>query len=257
MRQRVQKISATLSERLSGWKEVDSITAMKAADEDLTSPYFFISLDVYYRGDIPPAETRQKLFSDAGAFESSSHGKKDRFFMDDIPVRIEFKDMERINHILNINPDNFWTFRATGTYMFYRIMNGRVLFQKSPWLNQVREKLAEIPEHFWTLLINSCLTTMEHYLVDVKSSAVLGDQLFYTLSLSGFLKSFISLMFAINHTFEPSSRNLKSQMDSLSLTPEHFKSRFGILFSDQEEMSPERKAEICELLARSVIPFIK
>lgn len=257
MKYKVQRISADLAERLSKWEQVDAITLLESAEADMISPYFFISLDVFYKGDIPDMDTRHRLFSDAGAFESSSYGKKDRFFIEDIPVRIEFKNLDRINHILELKPDSYWTFRDSGTYMFYRILTGKVLIQKNVWLDHIKGKLAELPEDFWNMLSASSQATMEHYLIDVKSAVIENDYFFYTTSLSGFLKSLASLMFILNHEFEPSGRYINRKLKKLKLQPEHFTSRLDSLVIEDDEMTHERKADIAELLAKSIIPFIK
>jgi hypothetical protein len=257
MKHKVQRISTDLADRLSKWEQVDAITILESADEEYISPYFFISLDVYYKGEIPEPELRQALFSDAGAFESSSYGKKDRFFIEDIPVRIEFKDLDRINTILELKPDNFGAFRVSGTYMFYRILKGKVLIQKNLWLDHIKQKLVKLPEEFWNLLAQASLATLEHYLIDLQSAAMENDEYFFMISLSGFLKTTSSLVFILNHEYEPSRRNINSKLKKLETLPEHFMGRFESLFHNEEEITTARKSDIAELLAKSIVPFVK
>ena len=256
MKHKVQRISTDLADRLGKWEQVDAVTLLESAEEDLMSPYFFISLDVYFKGDLPDVNTRHRMFSDAGAFESSSYGKKDRFFLEDTPVRIEFKNLDRINHILELKSDLNHTFRDSGTYMFYRLLNGKVLIQKNLWLDHSRDKLQRLPDSFWNMLAKSSLATMEHLLIDVKSAVMENDMMFYTVSLSNFISSLSSLLFVINHEFEPSGRYLSNKIKELSILPEHFFSRFQSLVTCDEQMTPQRKADIAELLTKSVIPFI-
>ena len=257
MKHKVERISKDLANRLSKWEQVDAITILESAEEDYISPYFFISLDVYYKGEIPDTETRRALFSDAGAFESSTYGKKDRFFIDDVPVRIEFKNLDRINTIIELTADNFGAFRASGTYMFFRLLTGKVLIQKNLWLDHIRKKLTQLPDDFWGMLATASLATMEHYLIDLQSASMENDNYFYTVSLSGFLKTLCSLVFIINHEFEPSRRNILEKLENLSTLPEHFMGRFQSLLQQDEEMTNERKSDVAELLAKSIIPFIK
>ena len=257
MKHKVKRISTELADRLSKWEQVDAITILESAEEDLISPYFFISLDVYYKGDIPEKETRQALFSDAGAFESSSYGKKDRFFIEDIPVHIEFKNLDRLNTIIELDPNNFSVFRATGTYMFYRLLNGKVLIQKNLWLDHIKKKLDNLSDEFWNMLAAAELATLEHYLIDLQSASMENDDYFFMVSLSGFLKTLCGLVFTINHVFEPSRRNIKSNLEKLHTLPEHFMGRFSSLIQPDDEMTNERKSDVAELLAKSVIPFVK
>lgn len=257
MKHKVQRISTDLADRLSKWEQVDAITILESAEEEYISPYFFISLDVYYKGEIPDKDTRQALFSDAGAFESSTYGKKDRFFIEDLPVRIEFKNIDRINTITELRTDEFGAFRASGTYMFFRLITGKVLIQKNLWLDHIKKKLNQLPEEFWGMLANASLATMEHYLIDLQSASMENDDYFYMISLSGFLKTLCSLAFTINHEFEPSRRNIIEKLKILNILPEHFMGRFQSLIQLDDEMTNERKADVAALLAKSIIPFVK
>ena len=91
MKRKVQRISGDLAARLGGLPGVDSIVLAEIVGDDFVDPYFFFSLDVYYRGTLPDEGARRKLFSDAGAFESSSVAAKDRFLIEEFPVRIQEK----------------------------------------------------------------------------------------------------------------------------------------------------------------------
>ncbi|MBT3274485.1 MAG: hypothetical protein HN368_15115, partial [Spirochaetales bacterium] len=190
MKQKVERISTDLAARLKEWEGVDSILLAESAESNEFDPYFNVSLDVYYRGTLPDADIRQQLFSDAGAFESSSMASKDRFLLESLPVRVEYKDITRIDEILARTRDNMWVFRQTGTYMFYRLASGLILLQSSDWIDLVRTQLADLPDAFWQLMTSSSRSTMEHYLSDLISSVVRDDQLFFLISSAGFLKSF-------------------------------------------------------------------
>jgi hypothetical protein len=94
---------------------------------------------------------------------------------------------------------------------------------------------------------------MEHYLSDMRSAVMNSDDLFYLISSAGFLKSFCSLMFVINHIFEPSGRRLSTRVMELPKLPENFKGRFASILAEDPEFSPRRKVEVAELLAKSVV----
>ncbi len=253
MKRKVERISTELAVRLQSWDGVDSILLADSAETGELDPYFILSLDVYYGGKLPASEDRQRQFSDAGAFESSSTSSKDRFLIEDLPVRIEYKDMGRVDEILKRTEENMWVFRQTGTYMFYRLKKGQVLYQASTWIESVREQLGELPDTFWELMIRSSRATMEHYLGDLISSVLMEDKLFYLISSAGFLKSFLSLLFVINRTFEPSGRNLYEKVWQLPEIPENFKGRFESFLRDASAFPPSRKMEIAELMTRSIV----
>ena len=198
MNRKVERIAHNLSDRISGWDEVDTVTLAETVGNDPHDPYFFLSLDVYFRGDVPEVDTRMRLFSDAGAFESSSVTSKDRFLIDNTPIRIEYKDMSRIDEICKKSSESAWVFRQTGTYMFYRLETARYLSNKSDWLDRIRESLSTLPDEFWIRLTVASRATMEHYLSDLIASVIREDKLFYLISSAGFIKSFLSLLFVLN-----------------------------------------------------------
>ena len=253
MTRKVERITQSLSDKIQEWQEVDCIILAESAQSDVFDPYFFLSLDVYHTGSVPKVENRQQLFADAGAFESSSVSSKDRFLIEDIPVRIEYKDSNRVDDILARTRENMWVFRQTGTYMFYRLATGKVIVKKSDWLDQARAILNDLPDSFWALMITSCRSTMEHYLGDLISAVMRDDRLFYLISSAGFIKSFLSLLFVINHCFEPSGRRLYEMVWKLPELPENFKGRFESFLRDAADFPASRKMEIAELLARSVV----
>lgn len=253
MKRKVERISTDLAGRISEWDVVDTVALAEVVDEYLHDPYFFLSLDVYYRGVLPDVDTRMGVFSDAGAFESSSVTSKDRFLIESIPIRIEYKDMSRIDDILKRTNENMWVFRQSGTYMFYRLQTAGVLIAQSDWLDRVRDSLAELPDEFWERLVNAGRATMEHYLGDLMASVLRDDSLFYLLSSAGFMRSLLSLLFVLNRRFEPSGRALYQKALELPALPENFTGRCASFLRDDPEFPPTRKQEIAELLAKSVI----
>lgn len=252
MKRKVDGISNDLAARLAALPGVDCIVLAETVGDDLVDPYFFFSLDVYYRGALPDEEERRKLFSDAGAFESSSYAAKDRFLIDDLPVRVEYKDIARVDTILGRIERNLWVFRQTGTYMFYRLENGTILTAQTEWIKKTRETLKKLPESFFDLLAASSRATMEHYLSDYAAAVVRQDQLFSLVSAAGFIKSCCSTLFVINRRFEPSGRLLTERVTALPLLPEHFKARFESFLSDDPDFTPARKREIAEHIAASI-----
>ena len=253
MKRKVEQICADITDKLSMWEGVEAIVLVSPVTIDPDDPSLFISLDVYYHGDLIEPVKRHALFAEAGAFESSSVATKDRFIIREIPVRVEYKAVERIDTILERAEEHLYVFRQTGTYMFYRLATGSVLYKRSDWLNAVRDRMHRIPDSFWVLLRDSCRSTMEHYLSDLSAAVINDDAFFFLVSAAGFIKSFCSLLFVINHTFEPSGRQLYVKVFELPILPENFKGRFESFLREDPEFGPERKREVAELLAKSVV----
>jgi len=253
MRRKVERLSVEIVDRFRSIGSIEAITLHESAESDINDPYFFLSLDVYHSGALPAVAERERFFEDAGGFETSSYSQKDRFFLENLPVRIEYKHTSRVEHLLQNLEDNLWAFRQTGTYMFYRLQAGKVLYTKNDWLENIRKQLEKLPDSFWLALRESFYSTAEHYLTDLKSAVARKDDFFYLLSLSGFIKSICSLLFTVNRKFEPSGRMLFEQTLDLDILPENFRGRFYSILREDPEFPPERKQEIADLMTRSVI----
>lgn len=237
---------------LRSWEAVDTIAMVKSG-EDIYDPYFFLSLDVYYRGEIPDSTTRMETFADAAAFESSKVSKKDRFLLSDTPFRIEYKDLARFDALVKGARASAAALRDSGTYVFHRVVNAQVLEKKSDWIDEARSILADLPDSFWRELRGSMQARMEHYFGDLSAAVVRGDDLFYMISAVGFIQSLCNVLLAVNHEFEPSGRMLADEVNGLHVLPDSFEARFESFLRTGDAVSPDRKRELAELLAKSVI----
>ncbi|TVQ39601.1 MAG: DUF4037 domain-containing protein [Spirochaetaceae bacterium] len=253
MKGKIDRAVKDLVGRISSWPAVDTV-AMVESGEDLYDPYFFISFDVYCTAAIPDESLRRTIFEDAVAFESLQSNRKDRFLLRDIPFRIEYKDLRRFNEIINAAKTNEVVQRDSGTYMFYRLKHSQIMYQKSDWIDEVRKDLDALNDRFWDGLRASLQARMEHFLGDLHAAVVRGDSLFFIISAAGFIRSLFSVLFAINHCFEPSARSLYEQARTLPILPEPFAGRLeSFLRSESSSMTPERRKEVAELMAKSVL----
>ena len=63
----------------------------------------------------------------------------------------------------------------------------------------------------------------------------------------------ISFLFAYNRKFESSGRMLMQRLRALPQLPDGFLGRLDTFVRADNELSPERKREIAELIARSLL----
>lgn len=238
---------------LERWSAVDTVLVLRFGG-DRYDPSFFISYDVYLRGEIPSARERQEQLPFATSFETTLDGMKDRFLVDDVPVRLEYKEIGEVDSRIHDCCNDATPNGGVGdTYGYYRIMTGEELLTRSSWLAETRAALAALPPHFWERNIWFHRARMDHSLADLSSAAFAGEELFYQLSLAAFLQNLASLLFAINNQFEPSGRSLKPALLGLPLLPEEFATRFQYLLDTDGQINRKRKREIAQLIARSVL----
>jgi hypothetical protein len=242
---------------LSQWQGVECISLNEAAFEDTLDPYFALILDVFYASAIPGADERRKLYgADISAFETSGRESKDRFLVGDIPVRFEFKSTGQIEELVSITDtrlDNLWLVKDSGTYGYYRLVNGEILFDRTGWINGIRIRLMGLEEDFWRQMRHAHESKLEHSLNDLGAALFQGDDYYYLISSALFIKYACLALFCINRRFEPSHRAYYKQVIELSVLPDSFKTQFDSFLSNDVGMTRERKYALAKLMAGGII----
>lgn len=252
MKVKVKKSVDVIVDILKEWAGVRAVILQHFVEKDVYDPNFSVTLDVFRDSEIPSRDKRGTLFPGAGYFESSRLKHKDRFLLDDLPIRISYKDCSRVNAVLDAVDTDEWLSMERGTYLFHRIATGSVSWSRDEWISGVLERLDRLPESLWSLWAESCRRRIDHYLSDLGAAALKEDRLYFHLSLSGFLKSAAELLFALNHVFEPGPRDFTASLALLEVLPEGFWASWRSLLRDDSELPAERKREIADHLARSV-----
>jgi hypothetical protein len=252
MKAKVRKVVDEIAEVLKKWDGVQAVVLQHFVEKDIYDPNFSITLDVFKDGEIPGIESRETSFTRAMYFESSREKNKDRFILEDLPVRISYKDCLRVDAVLDAIEGDSWLLKERGTYLFHRIATGTVVWSRGEWLNSVLKKLDNLPDSFWLQWIDSCHRRIDHYLGDLGAASFKEDVFYFNLSLSGFMKTTAEVLFAVNHVFEPGPRDYTASLDLLETLPEGFKANWGSLLRNDAELPPDRKREIAEILAKGV-----
>lgn len=256
MTPRLEPIVARISEVLRDWSAVDCTTVIQSGDDPL-DPYFFLSFDVYSTAPLPQREERQASFPDAVAFEAAPVSRKDRFLINELPVRIEYKEVARFDQLVSAAMTGVPIFRVDGTYAFYRLASAAPCFERTEWLAQTRAALAELPESFWSGLARGMAARLEHIYADLSAAVARSDRLFFLSSAAAFAGGLCSLLFVMNRRFEPSPRQLGAEVGKLPTLPTGFAARFETYLDDSGKTDPARKRELAEMLIRGVLSLLE
>ena len=242
---------------VSKWPGVECVSLNEAALPDTLDPYFALILDVYYKGQIPNVKERQELYGeDLHAFETSGNESKDRFLIGDIPIRIEYKSVGMIEEFVNIADlklESLWLIKDSGTYGFYRLSQGEVVFHRSDWINKIHARLENLGNEFWQDMRNAHESKMEHFLNDLGAALIQRDDFFYLISAAGFIKTACLTLFSINRRFEPSHRAYYKQVMELKELPDSFRSYFETFLRPDPEITMERKFSLAQLMAKGIV----
>ena len=257
MKRKAKLLADRFVAAMSEWPSVECIALNEAALPDTLDPYFALILDVYYSGSIAGPEERKAAYGeDIAAFETSALQNKDRFLVGGLPVRIELKPIDKINEIVEIadtRTDQVWLIKDSGTYMFYRLAHGEILFKRSGWIDSIRTRLASLPDSFWTQMRDAHQSKMEHFLSDLGAALMQGDDFHYLISSAGFIKNACVLLFCVNRRFEPSHRGFSEQVKELETLPGDFLGRLERFLRSDPEMNADRKYSVAQLIAKSLI----
>jgi hypothetical protein len=250
-----------LTERLVGivsqWPGVECVSLNEAALPDTLDPYFALILDVFYTGPIPGAAERKVLYGkEAAAFEESGSGAKDRFLAGDLPVRIEYKSTEQIEDMVSFTDtrrESLWYLKDLGTYGFYRLIQGEILFSRGDWIGGIQERLRHPSPEFWSRMREANQSKMEHFLGDLGAALFQGDDFYYLISASGFIKNACLTLFCVNNRFEPSHRAYYRQIIDLPVLPESFPAQLEIFLREGADITKERKYSLAQIIARGIV----
>jgi hypothetical protein len=242
---------------ISQWAGVECIILNEAAMPDTLDPYFALILDVFYTGIIPGAEERCRQYgNDVAAFEVSNQGSKDRFLIGDIPVRLEYKSTQKTDEFVALadtNQESLWLIKHSGTYGYYRLAHGEILFCRNNWMQYIRKRLLSLDDTFWQVMRDTHQSKMEHLLGDLGAALLQEDGFNYLISSSLFIKTACLTLFCINRRFEPSHRGYYKQVLELPVLPESFRAEFEAFLSTGKEMTIERKYSLAQLIARGIV----
>lgn len=257
MKYKTKVLVDRFAKQFSGWPAVECVSLNEAALPDTLDPYFALILDVYYTGAIPMEEERRKQYgSDIAAFETSSQGNKDRFLVGDVPVRIEFKSTQKIDNLVDIadtKHDMLWLVKDSGTYGYYRLVNGEVLYSRNDWIRDVQKRLLNVSDDFWKQMRDASQSKMEHFLSDLGAAFIQEDDFHYLIASSGFIKNACLTLFSINRCFEPSHKAYYNQVLKLPILPESFASYLESFLRNDAEMTTERKYYLAQLIAKGIV----
>ena len=257
MKYKTKVLVDRFSEILTSWPGVECITLNEAALADPLDPYYALILDVFCSAPIPGAEERCRLYgSDVAAFESSGQNEKDRFLIGDIPVRLEFKVTKKIEELVTIadtKNESLWLINDSGTYGFYRLVNGEIIFSRKKWISGIRKRLEKLPDQFWTEMRSAVQSKMEHFLSDLGAACFQGDEFHYLIASAGFIKTACLTLFCINRRFEPSHRAYFNQVRELPLLPESFLGEFETFLSNSPSTSMDSRFSLAKFIAKSIV----
>ena len=253
--------TSVLVERFAGiisqWPGVECITLNEAALPDILDPYFALILDVFCSGPIPDVQERCRVYGgDVAAFESSGQNEKDRFLIGDIPVRLEYKSIEKTEELVSIADtklDSMWLIKDSGTYGFYRLANGEIVFSRSNWIHDIRKRLTHIGDAFWENIRGTTQSKMEHFLSDLGAASFQGDEFHYLIASAGFIKAACLVLFCINRRFEPSHRAYYKQVLELPVLPVSFHAQFENFLGAGAEAAMERRFALATLIAKGIV----
>jgi hypothetical protein len=257
MKYKTKLLADRFAETLSQWPGVECVTLNEAALPDTLDPYFALILDVFYSTPIPNAEERHRLYGDdVAAFETSSRNVKDRFLIGDLPVRLEYKATEKIEELVSIADTRLellWLIKDSGTYGFYRLTQGEILFSRSDWINGIRRRLLNVGDLFWSETRLAHQSKMEHFLGDLGAAYQQGDDFHSLIASAGFIKTACLTLFCINRRFEPSHRAYYKQVLGLPVLPESFRAQLEMFLRPDPDLDMGRRFTLAKLIAKGVV----
>lgn len=230
------------------------MTLGEAANIEVLDPYFVIDVDVYLDAAEPPDDERRRMLGGPAAFEVLRHRDADSFLIDELPVRVQYTQASRIDSNLSRAATGDWVYhRENGTNVFYRLARSELLHDRGGWYAKARQSLAELPPSFWDHVKGEARIWVEGSLQDLSAAAHRSDEVFFVVAASRFVRSLCAFLFAANRRFEPDGRMIREELARLGSVPSEFLGRFEGFVRQSPPLSADKRREIAELLARSIL----
>lgn len=249
----VKRAMNKLVDIISQWDEVECITQGTSVENDSFDPYFALAIEVYFNNSLRDKEKRDQSFGSPRIFETSASSFRDHFMLNELPVRIKYRQTERIEEILKALEGSLEFALENGTYLYACLTKDKVLFRRNNWLDKVRNQLNSLDGDFWEKIRLEARFKMERALSDFGAATMRTDDIFYLQSLASFVRGLCSYLFACNREFEPGLRYMSAHLMKLNKLPPDFDGRFRNLVKPQSSLSSEQRFEVARLLTQSVI----
>lgn len=219
-----------------------------------SSPLFCMKLDLYYRGAIPAYPDRLAAL-EPHFLETALSKPKDRFFLEGMPVHLEYKEVSRIEEELGDLASA--TPRMENTYGLFRLYHGIPVHTKSSWIQGVKARLENLPEGFWTFQKRNLASRLEHQTSDLAAAHFNRDGLYFHIALARFLETLTELLFVLNRQFLCPPEEIKFQLDGLEELPPGFTGYFESLLREEAGFDRERRLALARHLAEGVLALVK
>ncbi|MBN2736664.1 MAG: hypothetical protein JXR70_06755 [Spirochaetales bacterium] len=250
MKRKVNEIVKKYSEKLTGISNIEAILVNDRAANDVYDPNFTIDFDIFHKGELVTPDKRQEILENPAFFETSPVYPVDQFLVDNLPVHLNYKDINGISQVLDRITKKEWVYRKEMSSVLYRILKGQVIYSKNGWVNSTREQISGISDWFWQRVLDSTRFLLETNLQSLNLSVVTKNHLLYQTSLATIIDSISSFIFALHRQHKPSTELILSAVKTLENATSEFISWFEALIIPDSELNPEKKYEIATRLTK-------
>lgn len=254
MKGRIERVKSIILDSLKSLNQVDVVQLILQEDQDIYDPYFNLSFDVYFRGVIP--DDRKSFFPNVEMFESSPAALKDRILFDNLPIRLEYRNLDRVETLFSSMKSDLHYPPRELSFLIHRINHGEILTDRNESFLRLMEQCQDLPAQFWKKIRHYYSVKMENYLNDLRAASLRNDPFYFQLSLGNFLRNSCALLLAINGKTEPSPRHLDSSIQKLKILPDGFEANYNSLVRIHAELSMDRKSEVAALFTRSILGLL-
>lgn len=257
MIQKITQLVETLLGALAADESVECVQRIPYHGGGLpSSPLFCLKLDLYYRKAIPPFPGRLAGLTNAEFVETSLAKEKDRFFLDRMPVHLDYKRVDDVENLLDATDGLAPGLRHDGTYGLFRLYHGIPVHHRTDWIKKVKARLEDLPDSFWSFERRNLAGRLEHQISDMAAAVFNRDGLFFQMALARYLETLTDLLFAINKQFACPPEERKFGLDGLELLPTGFTGYFDSLLREDAGFDRDRRLALARHLATSVLALV-
>ncbi len=253
----VQKINRLVESLVQGFKSWPSLEAVQKIPYQSYSDALFeftsLKIDVILEGEIPVQKQRLKVLPPHEFLETSLAATKDRFFLESIPVHVEYKKTREIETLVAGVRDEPFTLTQGSTYGLFRVFWGVPVVSRTGWIDQQKHILETLPEGFWRWHGANLNARLEHQLADMGTALFHQDPLQFPLSLAQLLETVTEHLLTFHHQFLcPPEQRLRA-LEALPNLPSGFMGLLNSLIRSDGALDHERKLTVARRLVEQLL----
>ncbi len=238
-----KKIAEKIVAIIQEWESTEAI-AEYTQGTNIYDTGFCIDIIVYCT-KLPFKIQRRRSFHFVNLYEYLATSNQDRLLLEGIPLRIRYELIRKTERLCK-NPSQAQK-TLNCLQKFWWITVPRIAYSRSGRLEQVQQCIQDLPQGFWNKHKRALAVSLQDRVRNLRLAEQFNNAYLFSCSVTDFARVFVSLLFCLEHKFEPPEGVVMDALDKHVHIPATVLNRLKIFVFDTDLSFLQRSA-IAELI---------